>query len=180
VLGIVAQLYCVSDINTKIFHDLFFIITVTTNVLATGAIAWKLLRLRLSLYRSNKAHDSLTSRASGVVMILAESAMLYTILGLVFIPTLWYGNAAASILGTVFTCLAVSASMDHTNITETDHPVSQSCRHHPIHFYDYLDTETLVNHAFGPFYADHIREGDGAGSRHIVSTTRTRHSYEWQ
>jgi hypothetical protein len=158
VLGIITQLYCVSDINTKIFHDLFFIITVTTNVLATSAIAWKLLRLRLSLYRSNKAHNSLTSRASGVVMILAESAMLYTILGLVFIPTLWYGNAAASILGTFFTCLAVSASMGHTNATETCYPVSQSCLHHPVHFYDYMDTGTLFNCAFGPFYAEHIRE----------------------
>jgi hypothetical protein len=108
VVGVMGELLCVTDLDTAKLHDLFYIITVTTNVLATTAIAWKLLRLRWSLSSSNTAHDSLTTRACGVVLILAESAALYTILGLILIPTFWRESLPASILGTAFTCLAVS------------------------------------------------------------------------
>jgi hypothetical protein len=118
VFGIITVLHCVSNIDMPILHHLFLIITVIINVLSTSAIAWKLLRQRRFLHRSNKIHDSLASRANGVVMILAESAVLYSVLGLVVISTFWYKTPASSFLGTAFQCMAVSACMGRTNVTE--------------------------------------------------------------
>jgi peptidoglycan biosynthesis protein MviN/MurJ (putative lipid II flippase) len=180
VLGVMAELFCVSDINPQLMRDLFFIVTIITNVLATAAIAWRLLRLRRLLHQPIKTHDSVISRASGVIAILIESAALYAILGLVLIPIFWCGLPSAGVLGTVFTCLAVSAFMNHANITGTYHPVPQSCRRNSAHFLRRLDAWTHFNHASVPFYAEHIREGDGAGSRRVVFTIRSRHSYERQ
>jgi hypothetical protein len=117
------ELFCVMDLNTATLHDVFYIVTVTTNVLATAAIAWKLLRLRRSLRRSNKAHNSLTTRAGGVVLILTESAALYTILGVILIPTFWREDETASILGTAFTCLAVRSLPNNMSVTDIRRPV---------------------------------------------------------
>jgi hypothetical protein len=119
VFGVIMDLYCVTDVDKPILVNLFYIITVIINVVATSAIVWKLIHLRQFLHHSNKEHKSLASRTSGVGMILFESAMLYTILGVVFVFALWYKVPASSYLGTAFKCLAVGAFMNYRNVTET-------------------------------------------------------------
>jgi hypothetical protein len=88
-------------------HESFFGLTITFNVLASVLIANRLLRLGHAL----RALDADGLRAPGVYTspagVLVESAAVYAVTGLVYVPFYVHEAPGSSILSSIFQAFAV-------------------------------------------------------------------------
>jgi hypothetical protein len=95
------------EVNPILLRNLFWSGTLVTNVLASFAMVWKLLRMSRQLRRSSRVHDGITQRVKKIAMILVESASLYMVLSLIVLVSLNAGPSQ-NMASTVFQCMSVS------------------------------------------------------------------------
>jgi hypothetical protein len=121
--GILAELFCVHpqlNVMTAMFREVFFITTVVFNGFVTLAIAYKIARVMRDMGRYGHGNASVESRAGAVALILTESAMVYTIVGVAVIFTFKSKDPSALVLGTTFQSLSVSIMSASSMVSVSD------------------------------------------------------------
>jgi hypothetical protein len=91
-------------------HEAYFILTVFINVYTSAAIALKLMLHRRSLKLTRD--DSGIGKSTTVVGILCESAAIYAVVGVVYIPLYMRQATAVTFISTLFGVLAVCKGLE--------------------------------------------------------------------
>jgi hypothetical protein len=89
-------------------HEAFFMLSICCNVFATIAIASRLIMHRRALQSIGLNDRPTFSEYTTVAGILTESALLYAIVGIAYLPVYFRALPSGAVLGSMFGALVVS------------------------------------------------------------------------
>jgi hypothetical protein len=124
----------IADVNLQL-HEAFFVMTIASNIFSTAAIAARLVMHRRALRSIGMASRPSFSEYTTVAGVLAESAALYAVVGILYLPFYMRQGPGAAVLSSVFQALVVCTwAPNCPEFTEADTYVPtgpQSGCHHP-------------------------------------------------